>query len=119
MALDEAAFERISSTRVFGLMRDGAIKSYQLLEDLLGRVRRDVLIAGGAVKPDKSPPTFADVMGREPVPLIDPPAKTPAEEAAEEERRLETAAMLALAQLQHYEATIRRARPDIIEGDPP
>ena len=58
-------------------------------------------------------------MGREPVPLIDPPAKTAAEEAAEDERRRETAAKLALAQMQHYEATIRRARPELIEGETP
>jgi hypothetical protein len=124
MALDEERFERISSTRVFMLMLRGAIRRYELLVDLFGAVRVDTLVAGGVTfsdtpgPPRKNAPTFERLMGRLPVPLVDPPPKTPAEIAAEEEQAKMAAGKLALAQAQLWEAGFRATHPDRVVDAP-
>jgi hypothetical protein len=134
LALKPWEFERIGSTRVFDLLLRGAIRRQQLQEDLIGHLRLAIYVANGVkfsrraadapIPPDH--PTFERLMGRAPVPYVDPPPKTDAERAREEEtereaeeKRAKQAALLAQAQLQLWEAQVRANRPGMIDESPP
>ena len=109
-------------------MLDHAMWSYARQADLAGMIATDVLIAGGvtfpkpgatAKTPDSTVPTFERVMGRPPTPFFDPEQLTPEQEAEEAERKRVTAEKLARAQMQMWEAEMRREHPNLVVDETP
>jgi hypothetical protein len=117
MALDEAQFEAISSTRVFLLMLKGAIRRYELLADLTGHLQVAALMAGGAKFKDGLSP-FEQVMGRKPVPIVDPPEIPTEPSETDDERARETAAKLERANAEIFKARMLRDHPERVVGAP-
>jgi hypothetical protein len=118
MALDEAQFEAISSTRVFLLMLKGAVRRYELAADLCGHLQVAALMAGGAKFKDGLSP-FEQVRGRKPVPIVDPSESTSTQATLdEEERARETAAKLERANAEIFKARMLRDHPDRVVGEP-
>lgn len=100
---------------------------YQRMEDLAGFVALHILLSSGAKfprpgapqpPPDPTTPTFERLMGRPPVPFFDPVPPSEEQQAEDDERKRVAAERLARAQMQVWEATMRRAHPEKIVDDP-
>lgn len=103
-------FHAIESVQEFDDLVRGALTRYRWLEDQIGWLRRDVLIAQGVTlsdapgPPKSGTPTFEALMGRRPVSLLDPfrVLAEPRSELEEDEaaERIARASLL-LAEAQH------------------
>jgi hypothetical protein len=103
-------FHAIESIQEFDDLVRGALVRYRWLEDQVGWLRRDILIAQGVTlsdapgPPKPGTPTFEALVGRPPVSLADPfrDLAEPRSELEEAEAADRIArASLALAQAQH------------------